>query len=99
MELRSSYELVKLVFLRCAVLSMAEGLSNWREETPQRSSGLLSLKAMEVAKCTEDWVESVGDGGGPTEAASLEDTTDREGDGERDRSTEGRWAEEDGGTG
>lgn len=96
MELWPSCELVKLPILRCAVLSIAEGLSNWRDEIPERSSGLLSLKAREVVKCTEDWVERVGDGGWAKEPASFEDTHVREGDGERVRSREERWVEEDG---
>ena len=55
---------------------MAEGLRSWRDENPERSSGLFSLNARVVAKWTEDWVESVGDGG--WEAASLEATKVRE---------------------
>jgi hypothetical protein len=74
--------------LRCAVLSIADGLRSWREDIPERSSGLLSLRAMEVAKWTEDWVESVGESGARESASLLEDTNVREGEGEREMSRE-----------
>ena len=97
MELWPSCELAKLPFLRWAVLSIIDGLRSWRDEAPERSSGLLSLKVRDVAKCTEDWVERVGDGGWRTDAASLEDTKVREGEGGTSR--EERRAEVDGSVG
>ena len=74
MELWPFSELATLSALGWAVLSIIEGLRSWRDEAPERSSGLLSLKGRDVAKCTEDWAERVGDGGWRTDAALLEDT-------------------------
>jgi len=43
-----------------------EGLSGSKEIKPLRSSGLLIRGCRGVTNWTEDWVNSVGDGGMPT---------------------------------
>jgi hypothetical protein len=64
-------ELAQLGFLACVLL--LDGVSSAREDVPLRSSGLLSRRATDVAKWTEDLFERVGEGGALIEDPSLEE--------------------------
>jgi hypothetical protein len=48
-------------------------VSSLSEEKPERSSGLLSRRAREVAKCTDDLFDKVGEGGALSEEPSFDE--------------------------